>query len=913
MRAIIHGSRLSDRDLAGRTLRALRLFGVSAPEAIHEPWPGLLARIRAAPGPVWLIRAGAFPVTPFTEPPPSATGRPLVALGQVHPAEGGAASARGAWPDGPGFPASSPPSSAWLDARVAGSLGEASDLDAALRAAVLATGARVVAFPPLDVRDDPGLRIAEVVTSAQQGGAERIAIDLARGLRDHRLGSRLVLLGRPTRAAFDLPSDVIDLSRLGGPDPEHRARRVARRLVTEGFDLVHGHLLDEVTVRAFAARGLPMALTIHNTSASWPAGTRRLRARDVHLLIGCAQAVERELADLVPAIPARTVWNGVDFRAFPADAEVLARARAFREGLGFGADDFVLLSIANPRPQKRLHLLPAILRATRDALEARGLGQRARLVIAGAPARSPQGERAMRELEQAIDVSRVGEDVRLVGSTSDVAACLHGSDVLISTSAHEGLSLAQIEALAAGRPVVTTNVGGASEIAAGNPAVHLIDREAAPGDFASVLADLASRPATSGVEPARRHFDLARMVEGYARLLPRALRRATRAGAGKGVWLVTNNFSTGGAQTSARRLLLGLRERGIEARAAVAEEQPAFATPGRRSLIEAGVHVLALPDPSFTDASDAAALLIEAMDLDPPQSVLFWNLRPDFKLLIADALVDVPIFDVSPGEMLFSSFERHFARPRAGLPYRTFHDYGRRLAGVIVKYEAERERAERLLRAPVFVIPNGVPREDEERGSPPARGTLVIGTAARLDPRKHVDRLLRALRLAHDRLPPYVLRIAGEEEPGAPGHADELRSLARSLPVEFVGELDDTRGFLRELDLFVLVAEPAGCPNASLEAMAQALPVIATDVGGMGEQVADGVTGRLVGREDEAALAAALVELGTDPPLRAAMGAAGRERARQRFRLETMIDGYASVCLGPGPLLAGASGVRYVR
>ena len=75
-----------------------------------------------------------------------------------------------------------------------------------------------------------------------------------------------------------------------------------------------------------------------------------------------------------------------------------------------------------------------------------------------------------------------------------------------------------------------------------------------------------------------------------------------------------------------------------------------------------------------------------------------------------------------------------------------------------------------------------------------------------------------------------------------------LRRLAEGLPVEWLGSLDETVEFLRDLDLFVLVAEPPGCPNASLEAMACGLPVIATDVGGMREQVVDGVTGRLVGR-----------------------------------------------------------------
>ena len=42
-----------------------------------------------------------------------------------------------------------------------------------------------------------------------------------------------------------------------------------------------------------------------------------------------------------------------------------------------------------------------------------------------------------------------------------------------------------------------------------------------------------------------------------------------------------------------------------------------------------------------------------------------------------------------PGEMYYTSFARYFARPRPGLPYRDLHEYGARLAGVIVKYAGE--------------------------------------------------------------------------------------------------------------------------------------------------------------------------------------------------------------------------------
>src|SRR5262249_35189679 len=120
------------------------------------------------------------------------------------------------------------------------------------------------------------------------------------------------------------------------------------------------------------------------------------------------------------------------------------------------------------------------------------------------------------------------------------------------------------------------------------------------------------------------------------------------------------------------------------------------------------------------------------------------------------------------------------------------------------------------------------------------------------------------------------------------------------LSVEWVGEQQDIGLFLGDLDLFVLVAEPAGCPNASLEAMAAGLPLICTDVGGACEQVDDGITGRLVPRGALRASADALVELAQHPRLRARFAAAGGAAVAARFDVKRMIADYRQLCLASG-------------
>ncbi|WP_437294532.1 glycosyltransferase [Sorangium sp. So ce426] len=999
------------RARAGRTLRALRLAGLAPVDLTAAPLAAAAEALAA--GPVWLVRGGAWPapsaaLEPDPFPPPSDTGLPLCALGAVlapidlaapsvaEPdaaawaellrATGGELSRAARARRAPGLPRAA---SVYLDgalaAGVAARLGAGEPLDAALQGELGARRARVVRHAPLDVCDDAAPRVAQVVTSLQQGGAERIAIDLARELPRRGVRSLVCAVYRPTRATFAAPPGALDLSDARG-DREARFDALARGLAAWGADLAHAHLFDAEDLARLSARGYRPLVTVHNVAAGWPAGLDRLAPDDAALLVACARAVEAELAERALPIPARTVWNGIDLapaeaarRAEAAEAhrsggaeavrraggaeavcrsggaEAVRRARsaeaaAWRRRLEIGPDDLVLLAVANPRPQKRLHLLPGILAATRAALAVAGDPRAARLVIAGSA--SPGSEQALAaEAEIRREVDRLGlrAEVRFAGAVGDVAGLLAAADVLVSPSAHEGLSLAHLEALAAGLPVVATGAGGTAEIAAETPAMVHLPLDAAPERFAGAIVAAARAGAAggtrdastsgqevvaearadagppsgrevvaeahagvgspSGREVVARHFSLARMAEGYARLYPRAIARNRGLRRRDGLLLVTNNFSMGGAQSSARRLLLGLAAAGVRGRAAVIEEQPEYPTPGRRALVAAGIPVLAVPPPADIEPAEAVERLLRAIEEDPPEAVLMWNLIAEHKVLLADGLLDVPLFDISPGEMYFASLRRYFASPRRGLPYRAPRDYGARLAGVIVKYGAEAALAAEVLGAPAHVVPNGValgprpiaaPRstQPEPRASGGGRALLAIGTAARIHPHKKLDELLAALRLAAPRLPPHVLRIAGGVERGAEAHAEELRRMAAGLSVEWVGELADTRAFLRELDVFALIAEPAGCPNASLEAMAEGLPVVATAVGGMSEQVDDGVTGRLVPPGDAEALAAALVELGADPARRARMGAAGWERARERFSLERMVTDYVGVCLG---------------
>ena len=709
---------------------------------------------------------------------------------------------------------------------------------------MLRSGVRVAHLPELDACVSESLRVVQLVTSIHVGGAERVAMDLTSGL--------LVTLCKPTRESFPSPLGHVDLSAFRS-DPERAMDEFEKVALAFGADVVHAHLIRAGEAAAIRRRGFPVMLHIHNVSQGWPPDYAALSPDAATLLVACAQAVERQL----PPMTARTVWNGISAKASRA----------------VSCDTFTVVTLANPRIQKRLERIPEIARLTAELLAPRPV----RFVIAGAmEPHSADSAEAIAALHSAIAAHKAEEWIELPGVVNDTASLLARADAMLSVSAYEGLSLAHLEALGAGVPVVATDVGGTSEIA--SDAMRTLPTDAAAADFARALVECRRGTATLPASFTRK-----KMIARSAWLAAATARRAAR-GKADGLWLVANNFSTGGAQSSARRLLLALKERGVRVRAAVIQEQAQFPTPGRRSLEELGVPVFG--------ATNTESLL-DGIERDPPEAVFFWNVITSWKVLLADALLDMRIFDISPGEMLFSSLDRFFENVPAGLPYRVALDYGARLAGMVVKYRSEAARAE-LLGCPVSVIRNGVPLSPiAERGQ---NARLVLGTAARLSPDKKLGDLLAAVRLAAPHLPPFVLRIAGGPEREFPGHAAELRQLAGGLPVEWAGDVADMSAFLAGLDIFLMISEPAGCPNATLEASAAGLPIVATDHGGAHEQVLNGVTGFLVPRGDAVAFCEALLRLANDPALRKAMGHAAREHIAQEFSLSRMADAYAALC-----------------
>jgi len=881
--------------LVTRTLRSLRqrgLEGVVISEPLVDaflPQAGLESPVVLLKAGTWFLGTGLVPV-----PPSSATGLGVCAVGIVP--EHGVNSDWPAWLNGAvqtsAWSTAELPEAVFLDSRMVKELASGGGSKRPLLELILERRERIrlVAWPDLRIAFDPRLRVIQAVTSIQRGGAERIALSLTTELARRGVNVRLAAPFRPTRDAFPKPKEWLDLEKLSAG---RRSTFDTLLEVAGGFDLLHLHLFKSDEVRRLVATGIPCVVSVHNSRAGWPVGLETSRGDGVALLAACSLEVEAELRSVGMEVPIRTVWNGVDVDLMDPEKVGGAVRRNWRERWGFGESDLVLLAIANPRPQKRLHLLPAVLSEVR--LKLRGTRE-ARLVFAGqASGNLPEAQASLEAVQS--EVARLGlqDHVHWAGALDDVAALLTAGDVVVSASAHEGLSLTHLEALVMNRPVVCTATAGAREVAADNPAVTVLPLEFSAENFAKAVIAASETDHSGARERVCRHFTAERMTERYLASYRRVL-SGTKS-PGEGLWLVTNNFSMGGAQTSARRLFRQMAGDGVRVRAAVLQEPPEHPTAGTRALRKSGVEVRVFGPHGSVPEEQLVDDLLAALDADPPAAVVFWNVIPIYKMLLADALWTIRIIDVSPGEMFFQSLERFFTSPHPGMPYLTATDYGRRLGCVVVKYTAEVGLAAQL-GAPVEVIPNGVPMPKPRSPGRRSGDRLIFGTASRINPQKRLEDVIAALQLAKARLPDFEFRVAGRVEPGCQDYFSKLQSLADGLPIRWLGELPDTDEFLDGLDLFLMSSEPAGCPNASLEALAAGLPVVATDVGGASEQVLDGVTGRLVPARDVAAFAEALVELVAAPESWPRFGEAARKHVAERFSMGQMALAYRRVCFG---------------
>lgn len=201
----------------------------------------------------------------------------------------------------------------------------------------------------------------------------------------------------------------------------------------------------------------------------------------------------------------------------------------------------------------------------------------------------------------------------------------------------------------------------------------------------------------------------------------------------------------------------------------------------------------------------------------------------------------------------------------------------------------------------VTVIPNGVDVESFAGAAPLAREELGLSNEAsvllhvgRLDPQKRIDWLFARFAEALPRLPDTYLLLAGS----GPSQV-HLATLAAQLGiadrVRFLGWRSDVPRLLATCDALVLTSAWEGMPNAVLEAMAAARPVLVTEVEGAREILGSLAAEQLVARDDAAAFVERLASVLHERNWAMQLGQANQDRVRARFSLDETAQRYVAL------------------
>ena len=188
---------------------------------------------------------------------------------------------------------------------------------------------------------------------------------------------------------------------------------------------------------------------------------------------------------------------------------------------------------------------------------------------------------------------------------------------------------------------------------------------------------------------------------------------------------------------------------------------------------------------------------------------------------------------------------------------------------------------------PVLVAHNGVPESDVRREPATVPTVGTIGTVCRT---KGTDVFLEAAAVALERVPELRFEHIGQS--GLDDDVEFADTVARYAgsarlrdSVELLGRRPAANGLSR-WEMFVLASRQDAFPLASLEAMAAGVPVIATNVGGLPEQIVHLESGVLVPPESPGEIANWIVRLHEDPALRERLAAAAASRVRERFTVQ---------------------------
>ncbi len=364
--------------------------------------------------------------------------------------------------------------------------------------------------------------ILHTIETGGPGGAETVFLELASNLNPSRFRSLALLPGGswlPQQLQARKIPTVIARSKVWYD--LHLPRLMKQLVKKEKVDLIHSHLPDQNFYSCIAGRLAACKVVVTYHGAPVPAASAGMRGaikswvvrHNAAAIVVVSDYLKGLLAgDGYPAEKMARIYNGINMNHFAPGA-----GGRLRKELGLADNVKLVGMVANLRESKGYEYFVRAARQVADSIP------EARFLAVG-----EREESIARNLESLVQRLNLADRFFLLGFRSDVAEILNSLDVFVLSSVSEGLSIATIEAMAAGTPVVVTRSGGPQEIVEDGRTGILVP-PADPKALASRICELLGNPELAAMfsRNARAEvedkFSLKKMVNEYESLYERCL------------------------------------------------------------------------------------------------------------------------------------------------------------------------------------------------------------------------------------------------------------------------------------------------------------------------------------------------------------------------------------------------------
>jgi glycosyltransferase involved in cell wall biosynthesis len=724
-----------------------------------------------------------------------------------------------------------------------------------------------------------------LISNTIRGDAKRIVLETFQTL--HKMGGvsqKLFLLssGREDYQCWnDLSPTFVEAT---GEENDKGMNVVANQVHQSPVPVLYTHLVGPKYLQSLWELGVSTIPVVYSPATTGQIEATSYNRPEVPFVVTVSKAVASELKKTGCERPIVTIRHEVKRGLRRADLHRYRKEIRSRHGI----DDQVLLigMVGEFTAEKAYTRAARILRAVQGLC-------RAKLVILGGW--NGPGRIAYEAFCRAAISSGVIADVLTLGDVGYTEPYLAAFDVFLNTSVFEGLSIALLEAIQTGCPIVAADIAGNREILP--PTSVLVSDCSDTGAYVEGIRKVITR-SERGI-PARPSdpFLVPRLWSSVV-TYGISTTRANQIGRASGTLFITNDLNIGGPQRSIVNLLCRLAPIRKSFLGVLGE----ISVNSFKADLEKAEVPIFRADKACESFARAEWIALWADRLNV-RNICFWNVNAEVKLALAKILFlrDLRLIDVSPGPMLFEelasavNFQKRICLDA--------EQYFQRLDYFVALY-ADGVPPVQLCpdSSKMCVIPLGVPEPPSVLPRVPSGPSMLarqydpqyaIGTCCRIVPQKRIESLIQMMADLSIRLPKASLTVVGGPDSRTIDYMSTAMADVRRAGLNnifFVGPHENVWPFLNQFKVFVMTGDKQGCPNASLEAMAMKVPVVTDCGGGTVEQIEDGVNGFLV--SDPSEMSYWVETLLLNGQIRESFGQAAQQMVRSRFSMQTMVERY---------------------